>query len=360
MKLALIFYGSLNTRSGGYLYDRKLVEYLNQQGDVVELISLPWRSYAQHLLDNFSGELHTRLEKLDVDFLLQDELNHPSLFRLNQSLRNCPPLISIVHHLRCSEAGWPALQRRLYAWVERRYLRSLDGYIFNSQTTRQSVQALLGDQRLQDGKFLVALPAGDQFSLDFTDQEIIERAHQPGPLRLVFLGNLIPRKGLHILLKALTRLPANSVELKVIGNLAVDSSYTRKIERQIKAEGLGERVRLLGSLENEQVAAELRKAQVLVVPSTYEGYGIAYLEGMSCGLPAIGTTSGAAHEIITHRQDGFLVRANDPISLGEAIAQVSDDRQLLILMSLAARRRSAAQPTWEQTGQRIRRFLETL
>jgi hypothetical protein len=74
MKLGLVIYGSLDTLSGGYLYDRKLVEYLRSQGDIVEIISLPWRNYASHLTDNFSFKLSTNL-----DILIQDELNHPSL-----------------------------------------------------------------------------------------------------------------------------------------------------------------------------------------------------------------------------------------------------------------------------------------
>ncbi len=53
MKIGFIIYGSLDTLSGGYLYDRKLVEYFRSQGDTVEIISVPWRNYAAHLTDNF-------------------------------------------------------------------------------------------------------------------------------------------------------------------------------------------------------------------------------------------------------------------------------------------------------------------
>ena len=66
MKIGFVIYGSLDTLSGGYLYDRKLVEYLRAQGDTVEIISLPWRNYAAHLTDNFSFKL-TQTSMLSLD-----------------------------------------------------------------------------------------------------------------------------------------------------------------------------------------------------------------------------------------------------------------------------------------------------
>jgi hypothetical protein len=125
MRIALLIYGSLDIVSGGYLYDRKIVEYLRSQGDQVEVISLPWRSYVKHLRDNFSQDLLRRLEQLSVDFLLQDELNHPSLFWLNRQLRPKVyyPILAIVHHLRSSESR-PAWQNSLYRQIELRYLEA--------------------------------------------------------------------------------------------------------------------------------------------------------------------------------------------------------------------------------------------
>ncbi len=59
MKIGLVIYGSLDTLSGGYMYDRMLVDYLRAEGDTVEIISLPWRNYAAHLTDNLSFRLWT-------------------------------------------------------------------------------------------------------------------------------------------------------------------------------------------------------------------------------------------------------------------------------------------------------------
>lgn len=359
MRLALLIYGSLDTLSGGYLYDRKLVHHLRAAGDQVEIVSLPWRSYIHHLADNFSPVLYGRLASERWDVLLQDELNHPSLFWLNARLRSQAPypLLSIVHHLRCSEA-WPAWQKRLYAWVERRYLDSIDGFIYNSQTTRQVVEGLLGQER----QAVVAYPAGDRFSPEISTAEIQARARKPGPLRLFFLGNLITRKGLHTLLDALERLPstrgtAPGWHLEIAGGLQADPAYATAIQQRIAQLGWASQVTIHGPLPDEGLAQRLRASHALVVPSSYEGFGIAYLEGMSFGLPAIATTGGAAHEIITAGQDGFLVPSDDPAALAQALRTWLQDRARLAAMSVAARQRFLVHPTWDDSMEQARKFI---
>ena len=162
MHIGLIIYGSLDTVSGGYLYDRQLVAHLREQGHTVEVISLPWRNYARHLQDNFSQPLLDQLNAAPFDILLQDELNHPSLFKLNGRLKANYPIISIVHHLRVSEAHSP-WQMPLYEAVEQSYLQSVDGFIFNSDTTRLVVERWLEEKR----PYVVAPPAGNQFDYEY-------------------------------------------------------------------------------------------------------------------------------------------------------------------------------------------------
>ena len=230
MHIALLIYGNLETVSGGYLYDRKLVHHLRSQGDQVEIISIPWRSYPLLLADNFSASLFHRLQNLQVDILLQDELNHPSLFLLNQRLRKETkfPLVSIVHHLRSSEQR-SAWQNVLYKAIEKRYLDSVDALIFNSRATQKAV--LECNASLKDKPSLIAFPAGDRFKPAWDLLKLQKRAGQPGPLKIVFIGNLIPRKGLDTLLKALKNLPAHLWELNVIGSLEVDPLYARKMQQ---------------------------------------------------------------------------------------------------------------------------------
>ncbi|MDO9303008.1 MAG: hypothetical protein Q7T89_16590, partial [Anaerolineales bacterium] len=194
MKLGFVIYGSLDTLSGGYMYDRKLVEYLRAQGDTVEIISLPWRNYAAHLTDNLSFNLPSNL-----DILIQDELNHPSLIGANRG-KHPYPIISLVHHLRCSELR-PKWQNDLYRLVEKKYLQSVDGFIFNSQTTKGVVNSLIGNRKPE----VIAYPPTDRFGETLSEEEIKNRASQD-PFRILFLGNVMERKGLHTLLNALFNL----------------------------------------------------------------------------------------------------------------------------------------------------------
>ena len=347
MKIGLIIYGRLQTISGGYLYDRQLVEHLEAAGDEVEIISLPWEGYGRSLLHNFWFALAEQMRQAEFDLLLQDELNHPSLFWLNGRLRGQVPypIISIVHHLRSSELR-PNWQNWLYRQIERRYLAPVDGFVFNSQTTRQVVQSLVGDGQ----PHVVALPAGDRFQPALTPQQIEARAQQPGPLRLLFVGNLIERKGLHILLEAAAGLPASDWTLDVVGDTVVSPRYTHQIQQK-----LSQNVILHGPLSDAELAAKMAQSHLLVVPSSYEGFGIVYLEGMGFGLPAIAGRGGAAHEIITDGVDGFL--ADDAATLRRHLHTLHHNRAQLSQMSHAAQTRFALHPTWADSMSQIRDFL---
>lgn len=348
MRIGLVIYGSLDAVSGGYLYDRKLVEYLRAQGDRVEIISLPWRNYASHLVDNF----HFRLPR-DLDLIIEDELNHPSLLFANRPPHPCP-VISLVHHLRCSELR-PKWQNDLYRIAERKYLQSVDGFIFNSKTTQGVVNGLIGNGKPS----IVAYPPTDRFAnSEISEEEIQERA-KSSELRILFLGNVIYRKGLHTLLKAVNRQTAK-VRVEVVGGLRAEPKYADEMRRLVAVGGLSSAVTFHGALDNEPLVEMYRRAHVMVVPSSYEGFGIVYLEGMGFGLPAIGTTAGAAGEVITHGEDGFLIEPDDEVTLARILDELANDRELLARLSLNAVKRFKSQPRWEETAGGIREFLHQM
>jgi glycosyltransferase involved in cell wall biosynthesis len=178
-------------------------------------------------------------------------------------------------------------------------------------------------------------------------------------LRIVFVGNLIARKGLHTLLDAFARLPSNTAQLTIIVNPNTDLNYTRLIRNKISDLHLAN-VEIVGSLPDAELANTLGKSHVLIVPSQYEGFGIVYLEGTSFGLPAIGTTAGGASEIICDGENGFLVSPNDANALATRIETLARDRKRLAQMGLAARRRFLAHPTWDESMEQIRQKLMIL
>jgi glycosyltransferase involved in cell wall biosynthesis len=178
-------------------------------------------------------------------------------------------------------------------------------------------------------------------------------------LQVLFIGNLIPRKELHTLLDSLSRLPRDSWHLDVVGSLEVDPAYVRVIRHQIAEMGLARQVVLSGYLSDADLIPCLAHSHLLCVPSSYEGFGIVYLEGMGAGLPAIASRAGAASEIITHGKDGFLVPPGDAAALARCVATLIQDRERLVQMSLAAHQRFVHHPTWAESAEGIRWFLKT-
>lgn len=354
MRVGLVIYGELEFTSGGFMYDRRVVEFLRERGNEVEIISLPWRSYPQHLSDNLSTGLLKQLNDLAIDILLQDELNHASLFWINRKLKQKRrlPIVSIVHHLRSKEEH-PRFLLWLYRWVERAYLNSVDATICVSATTQQDVMSLAGN----DKPSVVCPPAGNRWQSLPDEAEVSARSGHSGALNLLFLGNVIPRKGLHILLEAIARTPPEMCGLRVAGNFDLDKVYVQKLRRLIQRHGLEKRVDFLGAVSAEEVESELRRADVMVVPSGYEGFGIVYLEGLGFGLPGIAGRAGAAGEIIKEGVTGFLVDAKNPEELAGRIQELATDRDLLKRMSLSALKAYPAFADWNTSMSQVNKFL---
>jgi glycosyltransferase involved in cell wall biosynthesis len=234
--------------------------------------------------------------------------------------------------------------------LERGYLNHVDGFIFNSVATSASVLA----GTLVQKQHVIAPPGGDR--LGESNEDAVEaRAIRSGPLRLIFLANVVRGKGLDVLLEALEMLARSSCVLDVVGSSDVEPAFARGVGE--RASRLGLPVRFHGVLDNQPLAAILEQAHVLVIPSQYEGFGIAYLEGMAHGLPALGTTAGAIPELISDAIDGFLISPGDAIALSGRLSLLASDRRLLARMGIAALQKYRARPTWRASTELIRAFL---
>ena len=354
MHVGLIIYGRLDALTGGWIYDRLMVEHLRAQGHTVEVISLKQRNYVRNLADNFSPSFYRRLLDHDCQLLLQDGLAHPSLVGLNQRIkrrRSCP-LVTIVHQVLCRQP-LKRYQQLIYQAVERRYFKSVDGFIFNSETTRANVETLVGRQR----PAVVAYPGGDRLGCLASDAVVEARCRRAGPLQLILVGNLTPNKGVLPLIAGLSRLPPESWRLSLIGSLTMDRAYVQQVRSLIDRLGLGNRIDMPGPLDGHELAERLNDSQVFVLPFSYEGFGVACLEAMAWGLPVVGSTRGALKEFVYDGINGVLIPPGDMTAFTQQIQRLHRDRNLLADYGQEALKTLRHRPGWRDGFHKIESFL---
>ena len=239
--------------------------------------------------------------------------------------------------------------------VEKMYLQSVDGFIFNSQTTASVVDSVIARNKPS----VVAYPPTDRFRDAVLSNAEIEKRAKNDELRILFLGNVIYRKGLHTLLNALKGLKSQ-VKLDVVGRMDAEPRYAEEMRKLTTLNELSSVVTFHGALDNEPLMNIFKRSHILVVPSSYEGFGIAYLEGMGFGFPAIGTTEVAATEIIDDGVNGYLIKLDDVETLSHRITGLIQDRSLLVQLSLNAIDKFNHMSKWEDTAERIREFLSAI
>ena len=354
MHIGLIIYGRLDTLTGGWIYDRLMVEYLQAQGHTVEVISLKQHHYVRNLADNFSRRLYRRLLDHNCRLLLQDGLIHPSLVGLNQRIkgRHSCPLLAIVHQVLCHQPV-KRYQQLFYRAIERRYYKSVDGFILNSETTRASVESLVGRQP----PAVVAFPGGDRLGYLASDAVVESRCRRAGPLQLIMVGNLTPNKGVLPLIEGLSRLPPESWHLSLIGSLTMNRAYVQKVRALIDRLGLEDRIDIPGPLDGEALAGRLNTSQVFVLPFSYEGFGMAGLEAMAWGLPVVGSTRGALKEYVCNGVNGVLIPPDDSAAFAQQVQRLHADRTLLTGYGQEAFKTFRRRPAWRDGFHKIESFL---
>ncbi|MEZ3164136.1 glycosyltransferase family 4 protein [Halorubrum sp. RMP-47] len=364
MRVALILAGDIESGSGGFYYDRRLRDRLRERGHTVDVVSLPRGSCRRRLAPNLRARRFAeRLSRFDV--VVEDGLAHPSVLLANRWID--APIVALVHMIAwraraatgdspdasgVAERARSGLSRRLAAAVERRFLRSVDAAVYNAEETRRDAAGLGGP-----GRCAVAPPAGDRFDPVVSASEIEARARD-GPLEVTFLGNVVPRKGLDVLVDALARLDAGDVDWRatVVGDKTIAPDHVERVEDAVAAAGIGDRIRFVGRLDDEAVAARLRETHVLAVPSRYEPFGMVYLEAMGFGCVPLATTAGGAGEFVRDGVSGVLAPPDDSRAVAAALRDLND-RVRLATMGVAARRDYEAQPGWPETLDRAIDFL---
>lgn len=344
MRVGVVAPGELGRPTGGYVYDRELVRTLRGGGDEVDVITLPHRGLGANLLDNLRRSVHEQLRSLEADVIVQDALCHPSL--LIHNVRTATPVVGLIHlPVRSDPEG-----DRLRAAIERVYLSGLDGIVYPSDATRRVVRSVAIPPNE-----LVATPGGDRLGEPPPRDWIVERTRR-GPLRLLTLGTVESRKGHDTVVEALTRLDGTDFELRIVGRTDAEPAFVARLRDQIADHHLP--IEVTGAVDDESVRRALEWAHLLVLPSRYESFGIAYLEALGFGVVPIGADVGAAPTVIGDA--GVLVPPDDPQVLAEELDRLDDDRRELERLALASRSRFERFPTWEESTARLRSFLSVI
>lgn len=353
MRVGLIIYGSIDTITGGYIYNSKLVDYLRSKGIIVQIFSQPQKSFFGLIKNNFSRSMINEIMQFSPDILLQDEMNFISLFLLNKKIKNIGkfPIISIVHLLNLNK-NINCIFKYFLNKIENIYLKSVNGFIFTSFSTETSVEKIVGTKK----KSLVAYPGKDRYKFAISKDQVLHKCSN-NEIMIIFIGNLLYGKGLHILLQALSKLNTKLWRLSIIGGLDFDLKYTKKIMKMITYLGLVENVKILGLLDIESLKKELISHHLLAVPSYYESFGMVYAEAMGAGLPVIASNSGGAKEIVFDNINGFLVTPGDVTMVKDSISKLIENRKLLVKMSLSSLDAYENMSTWDENMEKIYTFL---
>jgi glycosyltransferase involved in cell wall biosynthesis len=167
--------------------------------------------------------------------------------------------------------------------------------------------------------------------------------------KLLSVGTLVPRKGHDLLIAALSTLQDLPWRLDIVGDPERDPSTTTALRRMIAEAGLGNRIALVGAVPPIELQQRYIAADLFVLASRYEGYGMVYAEAIAHGLPVIGTTAGAIPEAVPEGA-ALLVPPEDVPALADALRRLLSDPTARERLARAARQAASRLPRWQDSA----------
>ena len=345
--LNLLVAGDPGQLTGGYVYDARIVAALREQGWQVKVVALEGRfpepdgqaarSLEEALADQPDGA-RAVIDGLAMGGLPEVVARHAE--RLD--------LTALVHHPLADETGLDPAQRTRFTISETRALGAVGRVIVTSVFTARR----LADFDVPAERITVIEPGVARAPLSPR-----ATADHPGPARLLCVATVTPRKGHEVLIEALARLADRGWQATCIGGLDRDAGHVRHVRQRIATHRLETRFELAGERPHEQLADAYRNADLFVLPSHYEGYGMVISEALAHGLPVITTTGGAlAHTL--PRDAGLAVAPGDSQALSEALARWFDEPELRRQLRQGAQRARDGLADWNDAGRAFAKALE--
>lgn len=337
--LHLVVPGRLDQRTGGYLYDARIVAGLRARGRTVRVQELPGRfpdpdETARASLAGALGAVP------DGGTAVVDGLAGGALPDVLRAQAGRIHLVALVHHPLGDETGLDDAARARLLEAERAGIRSCRGVVVTSRFTADRLRELgVPGERIH-----VVLPG--------TEPAAPARGPEPGaPPELLCVASITPRKGHDVLVAALARVRDRPWSCTLAGSAELAPSWASGIRAQVRDEGLAERVRFVGECDAGALDRLYGRATLFVLASRYEGYGMALAEAMARGLPVLSTTGGAIPHTVPPSA-GLLVPRDDSAALAAALERLLPDRpgapaERLARLAAGARAHAAALPTWD-------------
>lgn len=339
-----VFPGNLATPTGGYHYDRRLIHELQQRGLVVETIAL-----SEQFPFPDAAALEDARQALaavpDGAAVIIDGLAFGTLDRLAEAEAQRLRIIALCHHPLALESGLDQAQQQRFQASEQRALQAAQAVLVTSDHTRQILT--------------------DQFAMPPTKVTVAQPGTDPAPfapcigspLRLLTVASLTRRKAHDVLIDALAPLADMPWQARFVGGTGFDPDWSEALQQQVNRRQLQDRIELVGAVDN--LAAEFQNADLFVLPSRYEGYGMVFAEALAAGLPVIGARAGAVPDVVPESA-GLLVPPDDTAALTEALLSLLTQDDLRRQLQAGARTAAANLPNWADTARRVARLAEAI
>lgn len=355
--LHLVIPGPLDQATGGYIYDRRIVEGLTGLGWEVVVHSLDGRF--PDVDDAGRSSMAATLAAIpDGSAVVLDGLASGGVPEVVEPHSGRLALVGLVHHPLADETGLDPAQRECFELLERRTLAACRGVVATSTFTAR---------RLREG-----------YGVDPARLRVVEPGCDPAPFaagppagappHLLCVGSVTRRKGHDVLLRALETLRDRPWSCTCAGSLRRDPGWADSILDRVREAGLDGRMHFPGEVDAAALEALYAGASLLVLPSHFEGYGMVLAEALARGLPVVSTTGGAIPGTVPP-EAGLLVPPGDPAALAAALGSLlpatgpdDDPRAEARRAALVrgARARAATLPRWDESAGAFERALAEL
>jgi glycosyltransferase involved in cell wall biosynthesis len=336
--------GDLATPTGGYGYDRRMI---------AELPALGWQPRVLDLGEGFprptaavraaaGASLAARTAAAPI---VIDGLAFGVLPEVAETLSSTHRLVAVVHHPLALETGLSAGEAAALGASERAALVRAHRVIATSAAT---ARLLVSDYGVPAGRLTVIRPGTDQIAACPR-----ERA---GPMAMLAVGAVVPRKGYDVLVAALAKLRDLSWRLTIVGDHGRSPETARRLFIEIARLDLLGRIDFAGAVAPAQLSEFYAAADLFVLASHFEGYGMAYSEAIAHGVPVVGTTAGAIPDTVP-RGAGMLLPPGDVDALAAALRLLIENPAARDLLAAGARAAAATFPSWAQSAELFAQVL---